>query len=82
MIDENWKKNTIEKMAKAMQKDFPVVNTGMNHEGKWGVKPLELAIFERAAEAAFNTMIAELPEESPCNGSEIYKLIALRSEDE
>ena len=35
-----------------MQKDFPIVSTGINENGNWCVKPLELGIFMRLAEKA------------------------------
>ena len=59
MIDKN---KLIEVMAKAMQKDFPVVNTGVDDDGVWRVKPLELALFERMAEVALQALCKELPE--------------------
>ena len=46
----------VEEVAILMQKDFPVVNTGIQKDGKWGVRPLEIALFRRLAQAAINSI--------------------------
>ena len=44
-------REVIEAAAVAMQKMFPLINSGVR-DGKWGTWPIEIEVFQRTAKAA------------------------------
>lgn len=44
----------IEEVARAIQKDFPIVQTGSDEQGNWCARPLEIEVFKRTAKAAIS----------------------------
>jgi hypothetical protein len=51
--------DVVERVAKSIQRTFPVVNTGVDEKGNWGARPLKIELFEKIVQEVISALPSE-----------------------